>query len=224
MTRGLMLLGHFERLRRKKVSSFRQRRFIVAAKRKGDSASTCDQPIEMIFPRGAVPELNYVSPHRFSYLKIYLRDPNGGVIVEGPSGIGKTTATRKALNDLKVGEGSRRWFSAASLQEVENLRRALDAPPGGVVVIDDFHHLPLELKAQTARAIKYACDNPDCPTTKFVLIGINKVGYALLDNFPDLHGRGSSPASPLRSRPLCGHSGLPMRQPGQSRAAFHRAK
>ena len=72
---------------------------------------------------------------------------------------------------------------------MENLRRALDVPPGGILVIDDFHHLPMELKTQTARTIKYACDNPDRTATKFVLIGINKVGYALLDNFPDLHGR-----------------------------------
>lgn len=146
-------------------------------------------PIEIIFPRGAMPELNYVEPNKFNYLKIYLRDPNGGVIVEGPSGIGKTTATQKALNQLGVEEGSKRWLNAGRAEDVENLRQVLDAPPGGIVVVDDFHHLAFDVKAQTARAIKCSCEGMGGPKTKFVLVGINKVGYALLDSFPDLHGR-----------------------------------
>jgi hypothetical protein len=45
-----------------------------------------------VFKPSGIPTLTFVEPPRFSALKLSLAQPGRGLVVEGPSGIGKTTA------------------------------------------------------------------------------------------------------------------------------------
>ena len=53
--------------------------------------------LEDVFKLSGVPTVTFVEPVEFTRLKIALRTPGRGVVVEGPSKIGKTSAVTKAL-------------------------------------------------------------------------------------------------------------------------------
>ena len=58
--------------------------------------------VEEVFKISGVPTHTFVRPSEFSRLQVSLRTPGRGVIVEGPSGIGKSTAITKALEALGI--------------------------------------------------------------------------------------------------------------------------
>jgi hypothetical protein len=61
-----------------------------------------DARIEEIFKVTGVPTHTFVEPSEFGQLKVALRTSGRGVVVEGPSGIGKSTAVTKALEALEL--------------------------------------------------------------------------------------------------------------------------
>jgi len=56
--------------------------------------------LEEVFKLSGVPTYTFVRPVEYDQLRIALRTPGRGLVIEGPSGIGKTTAVRSALRDL----------------------------------------------------------------------------------------------------------------------------
>src|SRR5664280_732492 len=56
--------------------------------------------IEDVFKVTGVPTYTFVRPSEYNRLQVALRTPGRGVVVEGPSGIGKSTAVTKALEEL----------------------------------------------------------------------------------------------------------------------------
>lgn len=58
--------------------------------------------IEEVFKVTGVPTHTFVEPSEFGQLKVALRTSGRGVVVEGPSGIGKSTAVTKALETLEL--------------------------------------------------------------------------------------------------------------------------
>ena len=56
--------------------------------------------IEDVFKVTGVPTYTFVRPSEYNHLQVALRTPGRGVVVEGPSGIGKSTAVAKALEDI----------------------------------------------------------------------------------------------------------------------------
>jgi hypothetical protein len=121
-----------------------------------------------------------------------------GLVVEGPSGIGKTTATRHAIAatlgaDLETltFSGRVRWLMSKSPDDVAALTSVLDAGHAalrGHLVIDDFHRLPWPHQRRVADLIKLLADGGK-RAAKVVVIGINPVGSSLVHSFPDLAGR-----------------------------------
>ena len=57
--------------------------------------------LEEVFKTSGVPSFTFVEPDEYADLVISLRTPGRGAVVEGPSGIGKTTAVEKALGKLR---------------------------------------------------------------------------------------------------------------------------
>jgi len=51
--------------------------------------------VEDVFKISGVPTHTFVKPSGFNRLQVALRTPGRGVIVEGPSGIGKSTPSRR---------------------------------------------------------------------------------------------------------------------------------
>lgn len=157
------------------------------------------QKINHIFRTNGPPDVNFVAPAQLPELRIRMGFMGDGLVVEGPSGIGKTTATRHALLELLggtdldtlVSAGKVRWLSSKSDDDLAALRTLLAAGHArlrGHLVIDDFHRLERGIQAQVADLIKLLADGGH-DLAKVVVIGINPVGTSLVQDFPDLAGR-----------------------------------
>ncbi|WP_373379622.1 TIR domain-containing protein [Cupriavidus nantongensis] len=140
--------------------------------------------MEDVFKKSGVPTHTFVEPSEFNRVVVALRTPGRGLIVEGPSGIGKTSCIRRAVERLQYGD-SCTWLSARRSADVARIAGLKGQSNVGLVIIDDFHRLPDELKLQLTDLMKLAADEEDVGT-KIVLIGINRAGQSLIDVAPDL--------------------------------------
>ncbi|MFG3036017.1 TIR domain-containing protein [Streptomyces sp. NPDC048330] len=143
--------------------------------------------VEEVFKISGVPTHTFVKPSEFSRLKVALRSPGRGVIVEGPSGIGKSTAVNKALRENGM-DGDIAFLSARSPGDVEYIELLHELGHFGTVVIDDFHRLQDSVKAQISDLLKVMADAEDVGR-KMVIIGINEAGRSLIKASPDLSNR-----------------------------------
>ena len=55
--------------------------------------------MQQVFTINGVPEFTFVEPKEYTDLVVALKTPGRGIVIEGPSGIGKTTAAVKAIQD-----------------------------------------------------------------------------------------------------------------------------
>lgn len=143
--------------------------------------------VEEVFKTSGIPTHTFVKPAAFSTLKVALRTPGRGVIVEGPSGIGKSTAIARALEEIGLDRNVTR-LSAREPKDVEYLEVLPDLGEFGTVIVDDFHRLEESVKARIADLLKVTADSEDS-NRKLVVIGINDAGRALIETSPDLTNR-----------------------------------
>jgi hypothetical protein len=143
--------------------------------------------LENVFKTSGVPTHTFVAPSEFPRLRVALRTAGRGVVVEGPSGIGKTTAVTRALEEIGMA-GRAQILSARAPGNVEYISELPHTTSFGVVVVDDFHVLPLDVKNALADHLKVLADADD-PTSKLVIVGINRAGDALVRHAPDLASR-----------------------------------
>jgi hypothetical protein len=143
--------------------------------------------LEQVFKIGGVPDVTFIRPSRWSTLLINLRTPGRGLVVEGPSGIGKTTAIKRALGDLGRAEDAQ-MLSGRRPQDVELIELLLTTEDFGLVVIDDFHVLDDSLRNQIADLLKALADE-EAERSKLVIIGINRAGDTLIRHAPDVANR-----------------------------------
>jgi len=143
--------------------------------------------LEEVFKRSGPPTYTFVEPTEYKALLVSIRTPGRGTVVEGPSGIGKTTSAVRIISeigkDAKILELSGRdpnhYDLIAALPEMQ---------PLGTVLIDDFHRLPDPIKHILADLIKLLADRED-QQSKLVIVGINKAGQSLINYASDLTGR-----------------------------------
>lgn len=143
--------------------------------------------LEDVFKRSGLPTYTFIEPAEYNHLKVALRTPGRGVVVEGPSGIGKTTAVRKAASELGL-DHLAQMLSGRNPQDREIIGGLPQVVDAGLVVIDDFHRLDEPTKDLIANYLKELADREDAGT-KIVLIGINKAGDSLIESAPDLNNR-----------------------------------
>ncbi|WP_225849304.1 TIR domain-containing protein [Streptomyces sp. HPF1205] len=143
--------------------------------------------VEDVFKISGIPTHTFVKPSEYNRLKVALRSPGRGVIVEGPSGIGKSTAVSKALREISMSEEIVQ-LSARSPEDVEYIELLHDLGQFGTVVIDDFHRLQDSVKSQISDMLKIMADTEDVGR-KLVIIGINEAGRSLIKASPDLSNR-----------------------------------
>ncbi len=154
-------------------------------------------PVYHVFKPSGTPTVTFVEPPRFAELRLSLAQPGRGLVVEGPSGIGKTTALKRAQELLErvtspyANSGSRskqiEILSARRPDHVRKIERLPDSPHG-TVIVDDFHRLPATLRASLADHLKFLADYED-PDKKLVIAGIPRTGDRLMRLSYDLATR-----------------------------------
>jgi hypothetical protein len=143
--------------------------------------------LEEVFKLSGVPTYTFVKPLEYDKLLVALRTPGRGVVIEGPSGIGKTTAVTRVLSELGV-ESSTLRLSARKKDDRDVIAALPEMRDAGTVIIDDFHRLDVGIQKRLADFLKVLADE-ERGDTKLVLIGINRTGDALVKFAADLNNR-----------------------------------
>lgn len=146
--------------------------------------------LEEVFKLSGVPTYTFVKPREFERLVISIRTPGRGVVVEGPSGIGKTTAVVNAIAEVQQGEGipSVRFLSGRRPADLPAIEQLPFERGHGIAIIDDFHRLPDSTRGALADHLKVLADE-ESPDSKCVILGINKTGESLVRFAPDVASR-----------------------------------
>lgn len=139
--------------------------------------------LEEVFRLSGVPTHTFVEPARYSAIKVAVRTPGRCVILEGPSGIGKTTIVARVAEEL--GRPDTMLLSARSVEDTKLIAELPDMKDIGTVIVDDFHRLDDKVKAKLSDFMKLLADSGD-PESKLILIGINKAGDQLIRFAHDL--------------------------------------
>ena len=142
--------------------------------------------LEEVFKLSGIPDLTYVEPDEYVDLLVAIRTPGRCVVVEGPSGIGKTTAVIVVLRSLGVNNPA--FFSARKRDDLPYIEGVIGDRNAGIVVIDDFHRLSSEVRHRLSDFMKVLADEEE-RNTKLILIGINKSGDTLVQFSADLNTR-----------------------------------
>ena len=143
--------------------------------------------LEDVFKKSGVPEITFVEPSEYSRLKVSLRSKGRGTIIEGPSGIGKTTSILRVVSELNL-KDSTLILSGRREADVDVIKNLPTMGDLGLIIIDDFHRLEDKIKHSIADFIKMLADE-DSKVSKVVIIGINNAGQALINYASDLTGR-----------------------------------
>mgnify|MGYP001579649838 CR=1 FL=1 len=143
--------------------------------------------LEDVFKTNGVPTYTFVRPQKYTDILVNLRTAGRSLVVEGPSGIGKTTAMRTAIKDSGI-TGQVADLSARKPSDVEIIQMLPDTKNAGIIMIDDFHKLDHAIQSKLADHIKYLADVEE-KGTKIVILGINRAGDSLIKFAPDLINR-----------------------------------
>jgi len=143
--------------------------------------------LEEVFKKSGIPTHTFVQPYEYRKLLVSLRTPGRGLVIEGPSGIGKTTCVLKILEDITLTNNTL-VLSGRKKDDIELISELPDLGEIGLVIIDDFHRLEDSIKKMLSDFIKNLADKEDSKS-KVVIIGINQAGNALLHFAHDLTGR-----------------------------------
>ena len=153
-----------------------------------------------VFVKADTPTVTFVEPTDFEALKHSLAQLGSGVVIEGPSGIGKTTAVKKAIEYLENLEENvarvrkrRRVPKKIELLSAHNTDhrdrlQTLRLWHQNVVIIDDFHRLDPALRQDLVDYLKYLADIGS-KSQKLVIVGIPQTGQTLVDTSFDVATR-----------------------------------
>jgi hypothetical protein len=125
-----------------------------------------------VFKESGVPSVTFVEPDDFYQLKLALEQPGRGVVIEGPSGVGKTTALHTAIGQLEreFANGGFEVLSARDGAAVARIAK-LRSWHRGPVAIDDFHRLTPDLQRELVDYLKLLADTEPVDR-KLVVVGI----------------------------------------------------
>jgi len=138
--------------------------------------------IHDVFPLSGEPTLTYVEPDRYYEIAVSLNTPGRCMVIEGPSGIGKSTLISRALTDFNI---KCTKYSARNPLHIPFILELPNDVNTGAVIIDDFHRLPYETRVKISDLMKILADTQD-PSRKIIIIGINKAGQQLINSSHDL--------------------------------------
>jgi hypothetical protein len=143
--------------------------------------------LEDVFKKSGIPTYTFVKPVEYNKILVSLRTKGRGIVIEGPSGIGKTTCIHKAIEELGLNKHVFK-LSARKAEDREFIQMLPDFKNIGTVIVDDFHILTDDHKSAIADYMKILADE-EREADKLILIGINKAGDSLVKLAADLNNR-----------------------------------
>jgi hypothetical protein len=143
--------------------------------------------LEDVYKKSGIPTYTFVKPVEYNKILVSLRTKGRGLVIEGPSGIGKTTSIQKAIEELGLNKSVLK-LSARKKEDREYILALPDLGNIGTVIVDDFHILENDSKSAIADYLKVLADE-ESENSKLILIGINKAGDSLIKTAADLNNR-----------------------------------
>ncbi len=159
----------------------------VVVRLRGKTMNQIPLQLQDVFVLSGVPEHTFVQPVEYTRLLVALNTPGRSIIVEGPSGIGKTTAVMKAIAEAGLAHRVLP-LSARKRDDVELIQELPKQLPLGTVLIDDFHRLSHDSKLAIADLMKTLADE-NARHSKLVVLGITNAGQSLMMFGKDLSNR-----------------------------------
>lgn len=143
--------------------------------------------LQEVFVLSGVPQHTFVQPTEYTRLLVALRTAGRSIVIEGPSGIGKTTAIEKAIAEAELTDRVLS-LSARKKEDINFIKELPEQLPLGTVIIDDFHRLNDSCKKIIADLMKTLADE-GAAHSKLVVIGITNAGQSLVSFGKDLANR-----------------------------------
>ena len=143
--------------------------------------------LQDVFVLSGFPRHTFVPPVEYTRLLVALRTAGRSIVVEGPSGIGKTTAVVNAITEAGISERVLS-LSARKSDDVNLIHELPRQLPFGTVLIDDFHRLDDPSKEEIADLMKTLADE-GAAHSKIVVLGITNAGQSLISFGKDLANR-----------------------------------
>src|SRR5262249_54985827 len=138
--------------------------------------------LQQVFVKSAPPTVTFVEPPKFQELRLAIATPGRGIVIEGPSGIGKTTALQRALDGIKAVK-----LSARNPEHVTKLK-TLSKWHRGIVSVDDFHRLAPPDRRKLLDYLKLLADG-EKSNRKLIIVGIPGSGRTFVNVAYDLATR-----------------------------------
>ena len=154
--------------------------------------------LEDVFKTVGLPPYTYVKPPYYGEVRADITQAGKHLLIEGPSGIGKTCVAFKVFEELDFKQDKDfLYVSCRDANAVTLIDDFLDKAskgiptPTGIIVIDDFHLLPTTHRAKIGSLLKRLSDRAFEFKTppKAILIGIPSTGVSLLSDAYDLGPR-----------------------------------
>lgn len=143
--------------------------------------------LQEVFVLSGAPEYTFVQPVEYTRLLVALQTDGRSIVIEGPSGIGKTTSIEKAIQQAGL-QNKVLKLSARKPEETLLIAELSNHLPLGTVLIDDFHRLNDDAKKSVADLMKTLADE-GAAHSKLVVLGIPHVGQSLIAFGKDLANR-----------------------------------
>ena len=160
---------------------------IVRPRRGTNDRAEAVLELQEVFVLSGVPKHTFVQPVEYTRLLVALRTPGRGIVIEGPSGIGKTTAIVNAIEEAGLSDRVM-FLSARKNDDVDLIQELPHLLPFGTVLIDDFHRLADKSKQWIADLMKTLADE-GASHSKVVVLGITNAGQSLISFGKDLANR-----------------------------------
>lgn len=142
-----------------------------------------------VFKKSGAADVTFVETQAYMRLVSCLQVPGRGIVIEGPSGVGKTTALKHAIDHLRKTSDDVRdveLLAARKKADLERIRSITTWHTKGIVAIDDFHRLYSSgLAGEIADYMKSLADD-DSGDKKVVIAGVPGSGQQLVNFGTDL--------------------------------------
>ena len=150
-----------------------------------------------VFQTVGLPKYTYVKPRHFGEVRSDIEQYGKHLLIEGPSGIGKSCVVYKVFEDLGWSSGVQ--YRVKSCREADAYQIICDflakamvgAAEIKVLFADDFHILTEEERGEIGSRLKLLSDRSfeQTDTPKLILVGIPAAGSSLLRRSQDLGPR-----------------------------------